>query len=60
MTVNSPDILGNHATISLFIGVTEVSMEISDHNDTTIPIDTIKVISEITHDQLVASKIRST
>ena len=31
-------------------------MKITDHNDKTIPIDTIKVIRDITCDQLIVSR----
>ena len=42
--------------MTLLIGVTQETKEITDPNDTKIPIDTVKVIIEITHDQLIASR----
>ena len=55
ITTNSPNILNKYVNMTFRRGVTQETMKITDPNPRQVNENTIKVISEINHNQLMVS-----
>ena len=56
ITDNSTHILRAHKNTTPHIGVVQETIGVTDHNDTMIPTDIIKDISETAHNKLIFSR----